>query len=244
MYRSWRRGDHLCMSAKAATLGARRVFASGPTPIPPHTFFVGSAVFHYLGPSFAVLLFVRVPPLGVAWLRIVSAGVVFALWRRPWRALRHVDRSTLVLVVELGAVLAVMNSCFYLAIDRLPLATVSAIEFLPVIGLAAIGVRRVRNALALALAAVGVYLLTQVELGGRPLGLAVRIRQRGAVRALHRAGSSDRAARRPPAAARRTGSGDAGGLGGDPSRRWLGASRTISIWSQSPPGSASASAHR
>ncbi len=34
-----------------------------------------------------------------------------------------------------------MNCCFYLAIDRLPLATVAAIEFLPVIGLAALGAR-------------------------------------------------------------------------------------------------------
>ena len=34
-----------------------------------------------------------------------------------------------------------MNSCFYEAIARLPLGTVSAIEFLPVIVLAAIGVR-------------------------------------------------------------------------------------------------------
>ena len=46
--------------------------------------FVFSAVFHYLGPAFAVLLFVRVDALGVAWLRIASAAVVFALWRRPW----------------------------------------------------------------------------------------------------------------------------------------------------------------
>ena len=38
-------------------------------------------------------------------------------------------------------VLAVMNCCFYLAIDRLPLGTVAAIEFLPVIALAALGAR-------------------------------------------------------------------------------------------------------
>jgi hypothetical protein len=38
--------------------------------IPPHLFFVGSAIFHYLGPSFAVLLFPAVGVLGVAWLRI------------------------------------------------------------------------------------------------------------------------------------------------------------------------------
>jgi len=62
--------------------------------VPPHAFFVGSAIFHYLGPSFAVLLFARVPVAGVAWLRIVSAAVVFALWRRPWRAFLAATRQT------------------------------------------------------------------------------------------------------------------------------------------------------
>ena len=52
---------------------------------PPHAYFVVSAVFHYLGPAFAVLLFARVDVLGVAWLRIASAALIFALWRRPWR---------------------------------------------------------------------------------------------------------------------------------------------------------------
>ena len=53
--------------------------------VPPQGYFVVSAVFHYLGPAFAVLLFAHVAPLGVAWLRIASAAIVFALWRRPWR---------------------------------------------------------------------------------------------------------------------------------------------------------------
>jgi inner membrane transporter RhtA len=138
----------------------------------PELFFVGSAIFHYLGPAFAVLLFARIEPLGVAWLRIVSAGVVFALWRKPWRALRVVDGETTRLVVALGLVFAVMNSCFYIAIDRLPLGTVAAIEFLPVIALAAFGARTPRNALALALAVPGVYVLTDVRLEGEPLGVA------------------------------------------------------------------------
>src|ERR1700747_754583 len=59
--------------------------------VPPQTYFVGSAVFHYLGPAFAVLLFARVAPLGVAWLRIASAAVVFAGWGRPWRPLRGAE---------------------------------------------------------------------------------------------------------------------------------------------------------
>ena len=56
--------------------------------MPPQGYFAISAVFHYLGPAFAVLLFARVDVLGVAWLRIAAAAAVFALWRRPWRALR------------------------------------------------------------------------------------------------------------------------------------------------------------
>jgi inner membrane transporter RhtA len=144
--------------------------------VPPHVYFVGSAVFHYLGPAFAVLLFARVDALGVAWLRIASAALVFALWRRPWRVLRRLDRGTL---VAWGAVLALMNCCFYLAIDRLPLATVAAIEFLPVVGLAAVGARTPRNAAALLLAVPGVYLLTGIRLGGEPLGVALAFANAG-----------------------------------------------------------------
>jgi inner membrane transporter RhtA len=139
---------------------------------PPHVYFVGSAVFHYLGPAFAVLLFARVDPLGVAWLRIASAGAIFALWRRPWRAVRCVSTGSWKLLLALGTVLAIMNSCFYVAIDRLPLGTVAAIEFLPVVALAAIGARTVRNGLALGLAVPGVYLLTDVRLEGEPIGVA------------------------------------------------------------------------
>jgi inner membrane transporter RhtA len=142
-------------------------------PVPPQAYFVGSAVFHYLGPALAVLLFARVAPFGVASLRIVSAAIVFALWRRPWVPLRAADRSTVRLVVGLGVVLAAMNSCFYEAIARLPLGTVSAIEFLPVIVLAAMGVRSLRNGLALGLAVAGVYSLVAVQLTGEPLGVAL-----------------------------------------------------------------------
>jgi inner membrane transporter RhtA len=135
---------------------------------PPEAYFVVSAIFHYLGPAFAVLLFARVDVLGVAWLRIASAAAIFALWRRPWRNVRGAWR----LLLAWGAVLAAMNSCFYLAIDRLPLSTVAAIEFLPVIVLAALGARTPRNLGALALAVPGVYLLTDVALEGDPLGVA------------------------------------------------------------------------
>jgi inner membrane transporter RhtA len=136
----------------------------------PEAYFVGSAVFHYLGPAFAVLLFARVAPLGVAWLRIASAACVFAAWRRPWRGLVLADAGGRRLVAGMGGGLAVMNACFYVAIDRVPLATVAAIEFVPVVGLAALGLRTPRNAAALATAVAGVYLLTGVRLEGELLG--------------------------------------------------------------------------
>ena len=142
------------------------------TRLPPHAYFVVSAVFHYLGPAFAVLLFARVDVLGVAWLRIASAAVIFALWRRPWRVWRSLDRTTRWLLGGWGAVLAAMNSCFYLAIDRLPLGTVAAVEFLPVIALAAVATRSGRNAVALLLAVGGVYVLSDVRLVASPLGFA------------------------------------------------------------------------
>jgi inner membrane transporter RhtA len=137
---------------------------------PPHVYFVISAVFHYLGPSFAVLLFAHVPVLGVAWLRIASAALIFAVWRRPWRTFAALDRDARRLLIGWGAVLAVMNVCFYSAISRLPLGTVAAIEFLPVIALAALGARTPRNFLALGIAVVGVYLLTDVHIAGAALG--------------------------------------------------------------------------
>jgi inner membrane transporter RhtA len=140
--------------------------------VPPHVYFLVSAVFHYLGPAFAVLLFARVDVLGVAWLRIAAAALVFAAWRRPWRALAALDRAGRRLILAWGAALAVMNCCFYISIDRLPLGTVAAIEFLPVIVLAALGARTARNMAALLLAVPGVYLLTGVRVEGEALGIA------------------------------------------------------------------------
>jgi inner membrane transporter RhtA len=177
-----------------------------PRRVPPHGYFVVSAIFHYLGPAFAVLLFARVDVLGVAWLRIVSAALIFAGWRRPWRALAGIDRGGRRLLLAWGCVLALMNCCFYLAIDRQPIASVAAIEFLPVVALAALGVRTHRNVVALVLAVIGVYLVTGVQLALAPLGVAfafanavlfalyIVLADRAAKRLAHSASAS----RRPP----------------------------------------------
>ena len=146
---------------------------SDDRPVPPVAYFLVSAVFHYLGPAFAVLLFAHVDVLGVAWLRIAAAAVVFAVWRRPWRRRHDLDRRLRLLILAWAVVLAAMNSVFYLALERLPLGTVAAIEFLPVVALAAYAARTRRNLAALILAVGGVYLVTDVRLVAEPLGLTL-----------------------------------------------------------------------
>src|SRR5450631_55742 len=113
-------GDNVSMASRVDSGPAeRRVPLGGRVDaVPPQAYFVGSAIFHYLGPSFAVLLFARVDVLGVAWLRIASAALIFAVWRRPWRKFLALDRNGQILIVALGAVFAIMNACFYVAIDR------------------------------------------------------------------------------------------------------------------------------
>jgi inner membrane transporter RhtA len=141
--------------------------------IPPEMFFVTSAVFHYLGPAFAVLLFAHIEPIGVAWLRITSAALVFAIWQRPWRLFRQLNTQDRRTVIALGIVLAAMNITFYLAIARLPLATVGSIEFLGPIAIAALSFRGRRNAIALLLGVVGVFQLLNFRLDGAAFAYAL-----------------------------------------------------------------------
>jgi inner membrane transporter RhtA len=140
--------------------------------MPPAVFIGSSAIFHYLGPSLAVLLFAHVGVLGVAWLRVATAALVFVCWRRPFRTLARASAAQRRAMLGLGILLAAMNSAFYLATDRLPLSTVGAIEFLGVIVLAVVGTRSPRNLAALVLAVGGVAILTDVRWANEAWGFA------------------------------------------------------------------------
>ncbi|TKB22798.1 MAG: DMT family transporter [Mesorhizobium sp.] len=150
---------------------ARPALAGLARALPPHVWFCVSAVFHYLGPAFAVLLFAQVGVLGMAWLRIATAALVFAPLTKPWQVFARADRSARLLLLAFGACLAVMNCAFYLALDRLPISLVAAIEFVGTIGVALVGLRSRRNVAALAIAVAGTLLLIDIKWSSDPVGL-------------------------------------------------------------------------
>ncbi|MDO8210502.1 DMT family transporter [Conexibacter sp. CPCC 206217] len=151
--------------------------AALPWRAPPQLLFVAGALTQYVGAGLAVLLFARVPVVGVAWLRVLVAAVVMAAWARPWklRGEARWTRRRLLLVAGFGLALTGMNAAFYLAIDLLPLGTAVALEFAGPVAVTALGSRTRRDALALATAACGVLLLADVHVSGSPLGVALAL---------------------------------------------------------------------
>jgi inner membrane transporter RhtA len=141
--------------------------------VPPESLFVCGAISQYVGSAVAVLLFAHVPPAGVAWLRGLSASCALVAWRRPWHSAWTARR--LLLVAAFGLALALMNLCFYLAIDRLPLGTTVAIEFLGPITVVAVGSRTRRDAVALVLATAGVLTLAGIHASATPAGVALAL---------------------------------------------------------------------
>ena len=137
--------------------------------------FIVNAVSQYAGASLAVRAFAAMPAPGVAWIRMLTGAAVLGAWRRPWRELRHRGRQVLLVVAGFGIALASMNLTFYLAIERLPLGTTVAIEFIGPILVAAIAVRGLRNLAALLVAAAGVATLSRISVSGSALGVALAL---------------------------------------------------------------------
>ena len=127
------------------------------------------AISQYVGAGIAVDLFRELPAQSVAWLRICGATIVLLVWRRPWR--RQWTRSMLGWTAAFGVITALMNTTFYLAIDRIPLGTAVAIEFVGPIAVAARTMRSRRGIVSMVLTGLGVALVSGVELSHDALGL-------------------------------------------------------------------------
>lgn len=138
---------------------------------PPVIYFVISSIFHYLGPSFAVLLFPKIGILGVLWFRVISAALIFLVWKNPIKYFKTYKKKQQIIIILLGIDLALMNTSFYIAISFLPLAIVASIEFLGTIIIAFIGIRLFRNLIALILTIIGVTLISSIQIQINVIGL-------------------------------------------------------------------------
>ncbi|MGD1950639.1 MAG: DMT family transporter [Leptolyngbyaceae cyanobacterium] len=138
--------------------------------IPAATLVILAGVTVQIGSALAKSLFDLAGPLGTVFLRVaLSAVLLFVFWRPRWQA----THPHWPLVMAYGGVLALMNTSFYLAIDRIPLGVAVAIEFTGPLGLAAIRSRRWLDLMWVILAAMGVLLLAPLQgnSGLDPVGL-------------------------------------------------------------------------
>ncbi len=135
-----------------------------PFRIPAWSLFLFSGLTQYVGAAIAVGLFRVLPSAGVAWWRIAVSAIVLLAWQRPWRG--RWSARELGTAAAFGVVLASMNVCFYVAIDRLPLGVGVALEFLGPVAVAAVTGRGWRERVGISLALAGVVVLAGVRLEG------------------------------------------------------------------------------
>ncbi|EWT01552.1 membrane protein [Intrasporangium oryzae NRRL B-24470] len=124
-----------------------------------------------LGSALSVPVIDTVGPAGTAWLRLSMGTVVFmALSRPPLRSVRRADLPTL---LGLGVTTGLVTIAFLAAIERIPLGTAVAVEFLGPLTVAAVRSHSRRALVWPALALLGVVLLTEPWHGDvNPAGLA------------------------------------------------------------------------
>jgi inner membrane transporter RhtA len=127
--------------------------------VPPWALAVAAMMSVQLGSALSVQVIEIVGPAGAAWLRLTWGAVVFlVLARPPLRTLRRRDAPVL---LGLGVTTGLMTIVFLAAIERIPLGTAVAVEFLGPLTVAAVRSHRARALVWPALALAGVVLLTQ-----------------------------------------------------------------------------------
>ena len=134
---------------------------------------VASMLCVQLGLAASIGLIDRVGAEGAAWLRLFWAGVLMLVIVRPrWS---QFSPAALRYGVALGVVTGGVTLLFMAAVERLPLGTASALEFLGPLGVAVLRGEGGRKTWPV-LAAIGVLLLTQPWSGGAdPVGVALAL---------------------------------------------------------------------
>jgi len=124
----------------------------------PVVLVLASMCMYASGAAFAKSLFADARPSVVVWLRLAIGAVLLLVFVRP--RLRGRARHDWLVVVGFGVSLAVMNWSYYQSISRIPLGLAVLFESTGPLAVAVIGTRRARDLVWVALAAVGIALLS------------------------------------------------------------------------------------
>lgn len=122
-------------------------------------FVLGSATFIQYSATLAVGVFSRISPSATSGWRFGLGAIVLVAIARP--DVRHFSRAQWTAAIALGLATAAMNQSFYQAIERIPLGSAVAIEYLGPCLIAAVGGRSWRHGFAVVVAVGGVVLLTR-----------------------------------------------------------------------------------
>jgi inner membrane transporter RhtA len=142
--------------------------------IPPTLLVLVAVSSVQFGGAFAKTLFDEIGPSGTVFLRVVFASLILAALWRP--ALSGRSRADWRLIATYGIALVAMNLSFYEALDRIPLGIAVTFEFVGPLGVAGVGSRRPLDLVWVALAAVGIVLLSDfgtADLDALGVGLAL-----------------------------------------------------------------------
>lgn len=131
------------------------------TRIPPWSLVVFGIVSVQIGAAFAKGLFDVTGTAGVVFIRTLVAAVIFTvIWRPRWRGY---SRSVYLYVVAYGAIITANMLLFYAAISRIPLGVTTSIAFAGPLVVAVLGSRKLIDFVWVALAAVGIILLSPLS---------------------------------------------------------------------------------
>jgi inner membrane transporter RhtA len=135
---------------------------------------VAAIVIVQLGVALSPQLIDMVGAAGTGWLRLTAGGLMLIAIARP--KLRNYSREDLRIALLLGVITGVMMVAFLGALDRLPLGTTVAIEFLGPLTVAAFRAHRRSALIWPMLALVGVVALTEPWIGETDmLGVALAL---------------------------------------------------------------------
>ncbi|GGJ98011.1 EamA family transporter [Pseudomonas matsuisoli] len=123
----------------------------------------------HVGATMAKQLFPLVGAPGITAMRLGFGALILLAYFRPWRT--PLKRDAWRPLVVYGIVMGIMNSTFYLALQRIPLGIAVALEFTGPLALAVFGSRRLLDLFWVALAVAGLLMLMPWTASQAPLDM-------------------------------------------------------------------------